>query len=185
MISHGKCAHPCSKTFLLQEHPWERRCRLGLSYIYHEADVVMWGLSTAGTAHRPSRFTKSFEIHLERQVFPWLCPVSIAMQNPSSIPAPSHQLPHTGSCSGTQPGTIVTQLPGCVPKSPGYLVLMEKEGKPGGFSCSGAAIHTASISTNVTFSLRGRREWWVCRHSPALFTPLNNLSVAWHHSTAG
>lgn len=78
---------------------------------------------------------------------------------------------------------------GCAPTSPDNLVLTEKEGKPQGFPislhCPGAATHAASISTNVTFSLRGRKKWWVCWCSSALFTRLNNSSVTWCHTTAG
>lgn len=58
-------------------------------------------------------------------------------------------------------------------------------GKPQGFTHPGAATDAASNSTNVTFALRGRKERWVCWRSPALFTWLNNSSVAWCHPTAG
>lgn len=58
-------------------------------------------------------------------------------------------------------------------------------GKPQGFTHPGTATHTASNSTNVTFALRGRKERWVCWRSPALFTRLNNSSLAWCHPTAG
>lgn len=46
-----------------------------------------------------------------------------------------------------------------------------------GFPHPGTATHSASISTDVTFSLRRRKQQWIHWNSPALFIQLNNSSV--------